>query len=82
MGRHQGSVLLPARVSYPVKATVAAFARAYEAANPDEKAELRFWMRKIVLPRKSDAMILLGPGEPRRRALKLAIGASWNFRFP
>jgi hypothetical protein len=34
-----------------VKATVAAFARAYEAANPDEKAELRFWMRKIVLPR-------------------------------
>ena len=61
MGRHQGSVLLPARVSYPVKATVAAFARAYEAANPDEKAELRFWMRKIVLPRNVRRDDIAGP---------------------
>jgi hypothetical protein len=36
-----------------LKATVEAFARAYEAASPDEQAELRVWMRKIVMPNKA-----------------------------
>jgi hypothetical protein len=36
-----------------LKATVEAFARAYKAASPDEQAELRVWMRKIVMPNKA-----------------------------
>ena len=36
-----------------LKATVEAFSRAYEAASPDEQAELRVWMRKIVMPNKA-----------------------------
>ena len=36
-----------------MKATVEAFARAYAEATPDEQAELRVWMRKIVMPNKA-----------------------------
>jgi hypothetical protein len=32
-----------------LKATVEDFANAYAAASPDEEAELRLWMRKIIL---------------------------------
>ena len=35
-----------------MKAKVESFARAYDAASPDEQAELRVWMRKIILPGK------------------------------
>jgi hypothetical protein len=50
VGRHKGSVLLPSGVSNPLKATVDDFSRAYAAASPDEQAELRVWMRNIILP--------------------------------
>lgn len=36
-----------------MKVTVEAFARAYEEATPDKQAELRVWMRKIVMPNKA-----------------------------
>jgi hypothetical protein len=36
-----------------VNPTVEAFAKAYAEASPDEQAELRVWMRKIVLPGKA-----------------------------
>jgi hypothetical protein len=35
-----------------LKATIEEFARAYEAASPDEQAAWRAWMRNIVLPDK------------------------------
>jgi hypothetical protein len=47
-GSPQRHFVLPARVSHPVKDTVAAFASAYEAPSPDAQTELRVWMRKIV----------------------------------
>jgi hypothetical protein len=50
VGRHKGSVLLPSGVSNPLKATVDDFSRAYAAASPDEQAQLRVWMRNIILP--------------------------------
>jgi hypothetical protein len=40
-------------VTHPLRATVDEFARAYEAASPDKQAELRVWMRKIVMPNKA-----------------------------
>jgi hypothetical protein len=33
-----------------LKATIEEFARAYEAASPDEQAAPRAWMRNIILP--------------------------------
>jgi hypothetical protein len=50
MGRHEGAILLFARVSHPVKPTVEAFTHPYAAANSDEQLELRVCMHKIVLP--------------------------------
>jgi hypothetical protein len=40
---------LPPGIAYPLKSTVEEFANAYAAASPDEQAELRLWMRKIIL---------------------------------
>jgi hypothetical protein len=53
MGRHERPFLFPSRVTPPLRATVDEFSRAYEAASPDEKAALRLWMRKIVMPNKA-----------------------------
>jgi hypothetical protein len=53
MGRHKGHVLLPAGVTHPVNPTVKVFAKAYAEASPDDQAELRVWMRKIVMPGKA-----------------------------
>jgi hypothetical protein len=44
--------LLPPGVANPLKVTVEEFAKAYAAASPDEQAELRLWMRRIILPGK------------------------------
>jgi hypothetical protein len=53
MGRHKGPILLPSAITHPLRATVEEFSRAYEAASPDEQAELRVWMRHIVMPNKA-----------------------------
>jgi hypothetical protein len=52
VGRAEGSFLLSAGVADPLKATVEEFARAYEAASPDEQTALRARMRNIILPAK------------------------------
>jgi hypothetical protein len=52
MGCHKRAFLFAAGVPNPLKATVQEFANAYAAASPDEQAERRLWMRRIILPGK------------------------------
>jgi hypothetical protein len=48
-------------VANPLKATVEEFTRTYEAASPDEQAELRFWPSSA-LPRRPPGVEVGGSG--------------------